>query len=285
MVFKDRTIVFSNVVDSISSRRATPPGVKSKKSDRSHFAIMASQIGKDIYSTTEKLETLATLAKNKTLCEDRPIDIHELTNVINQDIKNLNRQILALQQQKSGKKNSQTDSHSDTVLDSLKRKLKHTTKDFSEILELRTENLKKQQEMRDKLTGSNSTYTSPQRDRNTLFSQTPPENDSQVVINMPQTSLLVQERYISSRAEAVVSIHRTLEELQNIFRQLNLIVAEQQDVLERVDENVNQTERNISGAQNQLMQYYQNISSNRWLFLKVFFVLIVFILILVVFFV
>jgi len=251
---------------------------------------MAAQIGRDISVTTEKLETLASLAKNKTLCEDKPFDIQELTVVVNQDIKNLNRQILSLQQQRAGKRSSQLDSHSETVLDSLKLKLKHTTKDFSDILEIRTENLKKQQEMRDKLTGSSSIRSplTPTRDRHSLLYSSEDseskDDKNQVVISMPQ-SMLTQERYITSRAEAVVSIERTLSELQNIFRQLSLLVIEQQDLLDRVDQNVDKTERNISGVQNQLIQYYQNISSNRWLFIKMFAVLVIFIIIFMVFFV
>jgi len=96
---------------------------------------------------------------------------------------------------------------------------------------------------------------------------------------------MTQERYISSRATAVRSIESTIAELQGIFRQLSMLVAEQGELIERIDHNTEQAAHNISGAQSALMKYWQNISSNRTLMLKIFFVLLVFVVIFLVFFV
>jgi syntaxin 5 len=79
------------------------------------------------------------VAKRKSLFDDPTIEIQELTSIINQDIKNLNNQISVLQQRGSERQNKQIQQHSDTVLDSLKSKLRDATKDFTEVLELRTE--------------------------------------------------------------------------------------------------------------------------------------------------
>ncbi|KMT14148.1 hypothetical protein BVRB_4g079690 [Beta vulgaris subsp. vulgaris] len=43
-----------------------------------------------------------------------------------------------------------------------------------------------------------------------------------------------------------------------------------------IDENMEDTLANVEGAQNQLTRYLSSISSNRWLMIKIFFVLIVF---------
>jgi len=153
MTYKDRTAEFFSIIDTVGSRRPTPPSLKSKKiSQRSQFSALAGQIGRDIISTTEKLESLTQLARNKNLCEDRPQDVQELTSIVNQDIKNINHQISILQQLSRGWSGKQAEQHSDMILTSLKLQLKDTTKGFSEVLETRTENLKKQQELREKLT-------------------------------------------------------------------------------------------------------------------------------------
>lgn len=47
----------------------------------------------------------------------------------------------------------------------------------------------------------------------------------------------------------------------------------------RIDENMDDTLANVEGAQSQLVRYLNSISSNRWLMLKIFFVLVVFLLI------
>ena len=82
------------------------------------------------------------MAKRKSLFDDPTIEIQELTTVINQDIKNLNGQIAFLQQQQSsayGRPNKQVESHTSTIVKSLKNKLQKTTKGFTQILEIRTE--------------------------------------------------------------------------------------------------------------------------------------------------
>lgn len=47
----------------------------------------------------------------------------------------------------------------------------------------------------------------------------------------------------------------------------------------RIDENMEDTLANVEGAQGQLVRYLNSISSNRWLMIKIFFVLVVFLMI------
>lgn len=48
----------------------------------------------------------------------------------------------------------------------------------------------------------------------------------------------------------------------------------------RIDENMDNTLANVEGAQGALLKYLNRISSNRWLIIKIFFVLIAFLMIL-----
>ena len=51
----------------------------------------------------------------------------------------------------------------------------------------------------------------------------------------------------------------------------------------RIDENMEETVANVEGAQGQLLKYLNSISSNRWLMMKIFFVLMVFLMIFIFF--
>ena len=64
---------------------------------------------------------------------------------------------------------------------------------------------------------------------------------------------------------------------------LRLQVQEQGEMAIRIDENVDDTLANVDSAQAQLLKYLNSISSNRWLIMKVFFVLMMFMMIFVVF--
>lgn len=112
---------------------------------------MAAAIGKDIGSTTAKLGKLAQLAKRKTLFDDRPVEISELTFIIKQDIAHINKQIATLQayvKQRNTQGSSksiegrQIDEHNNNVVMLLQSKLAVTSMSFKDVLEVRTQNMK-----------------------------------------------------------------------------------------------------------------------------------------------
>jgi syntaxin 5 len=86
------------------------------------------------------------VAKRKTLFDDRPIEISELTYVIRQDIASLNTQIASLQsyiraqkqpQVAAGK--GQVEEHNSNVVMMLQSRLADMGMGFKDVLELRTE--------------------------------------------------------------------------------------------------------------------------------------------------
>lgn len=112
----------------------------------------------------------------------------------------------------------------------------------------------------------------------------PYPNDGEFLSIPDQTRqlLLMEEQgnqYLQDRSSAVETIEATINEVGNLFQQLATMVSEQGEVIQRIDQNVEDIDLNISGAQRELLKYYAHISNNRWLFLKIFGVLIVFFLI------
>lgn len=87
-----------------------------------------------------------------------------------------------------------------------------------------------------------------------------------------------QNNYMQQRSTAIESIESTISELGQIFSQLAHMVAEQRETVQRIDDNVMEVVDNVGGAQRELLKYYASVSSNRWLMLKIFGVLIVFFL-------
>ena len=98
-----------------------------------------------------------------------------------------------------------------------------------------------------------------------------------------QVLLANQDQYMSSRSEALQNVERTITELGGIFQQLSTMVAEQGEMAVRIDENVEQSVANVDSAQTQLLKYLNSVSSNRWLIMKIFGVLISFLVFFIVF--
>ncbi len=114
---------------------------------RSEFARRAAEIGRGIGATMAKLERLAQLAKKKTMFDDNPVQVNELTFVVKQDLSSLNQQIGALQaltrQEHPGARAGadQEGEHNRNVLVLLQGRLSSVGADFKDILEVRTRNM------------------------------------------------------------------------------------------------------------------------------------------------
>lgn len=100
---------------------------------------------------------------------------------------------------------------------------------------------------------------------------------------MQQQLAAPQDTYLSTRAEALRNVESTIVELGGIFQQLAHMVQEQGEMAVRIDENVEDTLQNVDGAQAHLLKYLNSISSNRWLIMKIFAVLMIFMVFFVVF--
>ncbi|KAA8570166.1 hypothetical protein EYC84_002491 [Monilinia fructicola] len=110
---------------------------------RSEFARKAAEIGRGITGTMEKLQKLAELAKRKTLFDDRPVEINELTFIIKQDLSSLNQQISGLQSLTRAQhpKADQEGEHNKNVVFMLQGKLTDVSSNFKDVLEVRTKNI------------------------------------------------------------------------------------------------------------------------------------------------
>lgn len=99
-------------------------------------------------------------------------------------------------------------------------------------------------------------------------------SDTLSLPDQTQQMLLLEEQqqdtYSSERSSAIETIESTIQELGGIFSQLAVMVAEQRDVVQRIDANIEDIQLNVSGAQRQLLKYFNTVSSNRWLYLKIF---------------
>ncbi|XP_027065451.1 syntaxin-32 isoform X2 [Coffea arabica] len=131
---------------------------------QSEFNKRASRIALGIHQTSQKLSKLAKLAKKTSVFDDPTLEIQELTTVIKQDITALNSAVVDLQllsnSQNEGNLSSDSSAHSTTVVDNLKNSLMTTTKEFKEVLTLRTENMKVHENRRQLFSSSASKESS-----------------------------------------------------------------------------------------------------------------------------
>jgi len=171
---QDRTTEFRSVVAQAQKRLAIPKAKpnfqnatspssstdSSPSQKRSAFARQASSIAIDISSTMTKLEKLAILARRRTLFDDRPMEISELTYIIKQDLSRMNGAIGQLSQISKrnhpvgGKRGDQEGQHNETVVVMLQGKLADVSVNFKEVLEVRTKNIQASRSRQDNFVNS-----------------------------------------------------------------------------------------------------------------------------------
>ncbi|OWR44970.1 CDK5 regulatory subunit-associated protein 1, partial [Danaus plexippus plexippus] len=255
MAARDRTQEFASTVRSLQGRTFARPIIKDEKkaamlATYSQFMSMAKVISKNITSTYTKLEKLALLAKKKSLFDDRPMEIHELTYI---------------GEMPRGRRSMH--SHSSSVVLALQSRLASMSNQFKQVLEVRSENLKHQ------------------NNRRTQFSASAPVvkevpsllQPDEVSIDLGDTSPLQSQQlalrddtdsYVQQRAETMHNIESTIVELGGIFQQLAHMVKEQDEAIGRIDANIQEAEMNVEAGHREIMKYFQNITGNRALMFK-----------------
>lgn len=116
--------------------------------------------------------------------------------------------------------------------------------------------------------------------------ESPNKENQHVSIEMPSQSLqqlslmttASETSYLESRSSALQGIEATINELGTIYQQLATMVSEQGEVVQRIDMNVEDMHLNVTRGQTELMKYLRSVSSNRWLVIKIFAVLVVFVI-------
>ncbi|XP_061343543.1 syntaxin-31 [Gastrolobium bilobum] len=300
-----------------------PENAPSTSHSRSEFNRKASRIGLGIHETSQKIARLAQLAKKSSMFNDPIVEIQELTALIKNDITALNSALSDLQTIQNmgiadGNYSDDMIVHSTAVCDDLKNKLMGATKNLQDVLTTRTENIKAH-ENRKQIFSKNASRENPFQHPMKPATEPPPWSNSsnasedlqqtsaspsngvpvgnqlrrrlavdntpsqQMEMSMVQQVVPRQENYAQSRATSLHNVESTITELSGIFTHLATMVAHQGELAIRIDDNMDESLANVEGAHSSLLRHLNQISSNRWLLIKIFAVLILFLMIFIFF--
>ncbi|KAJ2959272.1 hypothetical protein NQZ79_g5209 [Umbelopsis isabellina] len=271
MTIRNRTQEFQAVASRLSSRnnlndrRAQINLVQHvpKRGNVSAFTVTARELARHLRITEQELGKLKSLTNRRTLFDEKPVEISELTYVIKQNISKLNHGIAALQSttKQGARLPHQVHEHHNEVISGLQSRLANASVAFKEVLEQRTENLKASKERRDQFFQSNeersaspappapanNSYTPPEptelHRRKNYTPQVPIEEEETTLslgipMLTPQQQQLQQQqyaenRYTENRSNALESVENTIQELGGLFQQLVTMVAEQRETVQR----------------------------------------------------
>ncbi|VVB13368.1 unnamed protein product [Arabis nemorensis] len=206
--------------------------------------------------------------------------------------------------------------HYTAVCDDLKTRLMGATKQLQDVLTTRSENMKAHENRKQLFSTKNAAVDSPPQNSAKSLPEPPPwsstsnptgnlqqpllppinsgapsgnqlrrrsaiENapSQQMEMSMLQQTVPRQENYSQNRAVALHSVESTITELSGIFTHLATMVTQQGELAIRIDDNMDESLVNVEGARSALLRHLTRISSNRWLMIKIFGIIILFLIV------
>ena len=246
--------------------------------------------------------------RRQGLFDDPGEEINNLIYRIKQDLDDLNNKCDSAQKyietkkaELGGSDSKQSTNHNMKVVSQLKTNLMNTTKDFKSILEVRSSKMKDQQQRKFELTGKGALSPMTQisankksndrmkADKNYHYNNNvnyDAESGGSItgggsVVHGQQALLLappIVNQYYESREEAVTEVEKTIAELGNLFKRLSTMISEQQELVERIDDDIESSVTQANNAHSVLLKAYENVSSNGSLYAKLGGILVLFVL-------
>lgn len=303
----DRTHEFTQFVEKFQGNNSVTKKIPEVPKTKSAFHDASADIARGIHRTSGLLTKLTKLVRRQGLFDDPTEEINNLIFRIKQDLDELNTKCDSAQQFVDSKKKAassdQSASYNLKVVGQLKTDLMNTTKEFKSVLEARSSKMKDQMQRKVALTGQGS--LSPMRQFNASKQpEGPPKpgselkvgggsggdaspyglqqsSDSHLAVYAQQQQQLLlappaSVQYYESREQAVTEVEKTIGELGTLFKRLATMIAEQQELVERIDEDVEEAVHNSEKAHTLLLKAYENASSNKALYTKLGAILAVF---------
>jgi syntaxin 5 len=255
------------------------------RQDLQVFNDFAQAFAKEISQVSENVMRLTKLMQQQTLFDDKSKEIGSLTTIVKGSLGRLHddmETLALLKDRAAAARSSQSSSwisrddsslaaasrHNDTVVDTLRSRLVKTGQQFKTVLQERTKTLKDTASRRNQFSSDRPTSF-----ESALFrEQDGGQQDMQLTVHNSAS------QYYKQRYEAVREVEAAVMEVGELFQDFTRLVHEQDEVLVRIDNDVEDSLRNVNAGSNELLRYLSNLSSNRGLIIKILGVLFCFLL-------
>jgi len=263
----DRTSEFSSFLRP-SPHSAAAPAMDDGSLARSAFNAAAADLGSALHRSQLKLTELGKSAKSKSLFQDQSSKFNEMTMSIKQDIAVLTERISALTASAESADNRQIQQHCQSVSSTLNARLTELTRSFRDVLELRTKTIQETETRRTKYSASTNTFGN----RQAMDLESGGKLESAQIVN---------SSYHVSRAEAARNLQGMVAEIGQMFTKMSHMIVHQEEMVQRIDQDVSGSLDHVNDGHSELLKYFNSISGNRSIILKIFAILIFFLVVFV----
>ena len=252
---------------------------------RTAFHNDASEIAKGIHRTSGVLNKLTKLVRQQGLFDDSSDEINNLIFRVKQDLDELKSKCDSAQSfvKADPKDRNQSASHNGNVVCQLNANILLAQKDFKTVLDTRASKMKESQNRKEALTGKATNFTwasniaqSEQKPQPKFHSATnvsgmqpmpmgviTPYNGQSIPADYSDFddqngqsnqkllfAPLKVNQYYESRETAINEVEKTIHEFGQLFLRLTSMIGEQQEMVERIDDDVESAMENTEKGMN-----------------------------------
>lgn len=291
---RDRSLELYLIFDQLKAQRgqiATAPPKRlaaEASAPTTQFYAASQAFGRELASVSELVGSLARLIKEQSDFQDHGSEIASLTNIVKGKLSQLHEDIGLLQTLKEDAAASlrrgagvQAERHGEAVVSTLRSKLVHASQSFKTVLQQRTDAIKATVTRRSRFTSDRPmTFESALFQQADDGAQPPPVAGPSAGGGQQQELQLATQNvnHYRQRHDAVRQIEAAVSEVATMFQDFTRIVHEQEELVIRIDADVDDALTHVEAGSGELLRYLANISSNRGLILKIFGILFVFLL-------
>jgi syntaxin 5 len=274
-------------------------------------------LSRDIANTSTLLSELTQAVRQKSIFQDEAT-VNRLVVRIKTSVENLHARLESAERTLKRSKQTQAGQEATNLVHTLQSEFAATASGFQKVLQQRTENLKEnvtmQQQMYDMTNDDDMPDMSlppqpvnlptldltsnlmmaagePTGGPNTPYNYYPSHGAPLTPLDMQRldeeqgllSQQLIPPDYLRARADAMTTVETNIVELGTIFQKLAGLVQEHKEMVQRVEDNVEEANATIFQSMNVLTDTLDSLRSNRSLVLRVFSVLVLFIIMFIIF--
>lgn len=262
----DRTEEFCQLIGAVKDTKTCSDNQTVRSAHHSTLNIVSAEIGSMIEQTSLNVQELRKLTKQNGNFNNTTAMISRLTTSIKREIEEESQKIQILEQDNCksyGRLDRTLHVHSANIVKTLNARLCDVTKDFHSALEDGAQSLEKKFKRQEAL-GHVSIKPQPISGLDYDFD------------NRSSQQVLAQDSHLS-RQDAIRNIQATIGDVATTFQRMIVLVRAQDEMIQGIQDDVEDTSRNVEQGQNELLRYFTSISSNRPIIFKVFLILIFFV--------
>jgi syntaxin 5 len=282
MMIKDRTAEFFEMVQQQPQKQSSVSSSCLVVTSPPQL-LSSTQSNDDARHVWQLSQTLKELRQNVTVSYSPFNHLHSKEDELVYGVKNKLASLKARLEVNTEFSSSKNE-HETSKYNILREMLMENTRVFQGILRSLHQKRDEQEKRRQKWGGTSSTVwiPNPVTDKSEDGSQAEDRGREELQITIPMMQEVRVESYV---VDQVRDIESQIVEIASLHRELAFHVAKQNEQIRRIEDNLVETDIHVTEAHRQLSTYFLRMEQNRWLLLKIFGVLLFFILLFVLFFI